>query len=784
MLKILLLFAFAQPPHSTLLKPFLKAKLFLGVCLFLWVNLLITGYVDAQLQNGLVGYWSFNEGIGTTASDSSGNGNTGALLNGPTWSAGKVGQALSFDGSNDSVEVPHGQSLNLSTALTVSVWINNETLMDPGLSQDQFRIIASKGWATDGGSWTLAWRENDGALFFFVGRDTSYRYARFSYDNSQAGTWHLITAVLANGNISLYQDGVLKAGPSGIDSNSVRTDTNPLRIGSLGWTSSSLRNWDGLLDEIRVYNRALSGSEIVSLYNQDNSAPFNFSLSNSMSLSATQGSSATNTITATLVSGSPQPVSLSVSGLPTGASGSFSQTTCNTTCSSLLTIATAATTPVGTYLFSVKGAAGGMVQSTNVTLKIDSIVQNNNAGVVAQTLTMAAATTPADSVTSTSAKRKSYYVTTSGNDANPGTESQPFRTLNRAVKLLRPGDVLYVKSGTYEESLFNAIPGGKSWRRPVTVAAYPGHSVTIRPKAGSSRVLHFEGVEKKYIVVDGFILDAVNVSHDAIKITYGNPRDAASRIRIRNSEVKNAPRQGILVTEGSDGNEFSNLRVHHNGTTDHDHGLYIGSDSNLIEGCQVYSHFGYGIHVYNATSEKPDSNTVKGNTVHDNQQTGIGVFGGSNNNVYNNLIYKNNNVGITTKSPGSHIYNNTLYNNREIGIYVETSDAIIANNISSRNAGFGIYIGPSSSNIRINNNLLSGNTNSNLDDSTGRAALANNLVGNSYDPKFADVSAFDFRLTTGSPAIDAGASVSDLLTDLSGIARPKGRGYDIGAYEY
>ena len=68
------------------------------------------------------------------------------------------------------------------------------------------------------------------------------------------------------------------------------------------------RGWEGLIDELRVYNRALSASEIVSLYDQGNSGPFNFSLANSMSLSAIQGSSATNTITASLVSGSPEPV--------------------------------------------------------------------------------------------------------------------------------------------------------------------------------------------------------------------------------------------------------------------------------------------------------------------------------------------------------------------------------------------------------------------------------------------------------------------------------------------
>ena len=139
----------------------------------------------------------------------------------------------------------------------------------------------------------------------------------------------------------------------------------------VGVSSSSLRNWDGLIDELRLYNRALSAAEIVSLYQQDNQS-FNFSLANSMSLSATQGSSATNTITASLVSGSPQPVSFSISGLPSGASGSFSQTTCTATCSSLLTIATAASTPTGTYTITVTGTGGDVTKTTSFTLTVNS----------------------------------------------------------------------------------------------------------------------------------------------------------------------------------------------------------------------------------------------------------------------------------------------------------------------------------------------------------------------------------------------------------------------------
>src|SRR3989338_5343069 len=69
----------------------------------------------AQAQtSGLVGYWTFDEGAGTTANDSSGNNNTGTLTNGPTWTTGKIGQALNFDGVNDYVDLGFPSALQLS----------------------------------------------------------------------------------------------------------------------------------------------------------------------------------------------------------------------------------------------------------------------------------------------------------------------------------------------------------------------------------------------------------------------------------------------------------------------------------------------------------------------------------------------------------------------------------------------------------------------------------------------------------------------------------------------
>jgi hypothetical protein len=65
------------------------------------ILLLPTGAYAQDITSGLVGHWTFNEGSGTVAGDSSGLWNTGTLINGPVWSTGKIGGALDFDGSDD-----------------------------------------------------------------------------------------------------------------------------------------------------------------------------------------------------------------------------------------------------------------------------------------------------------------------------------------------------------------------------------------------------------------------------------------------------------------------------------------------------------------------------------------------------------------------------------------------------------------------------------------------------------------------------------------------------------
>ena len=80
--------------------------------------------------SGLVGHWTFDEGSGTTANDSSGNNNTGTLTNGPTWTTGKIGQALNFGGPNDYVGAGNIAVTNAQTKLTWSFWLYQTSYQD------------------------------------------------------------------------------------------------------------------------------------------------------------------------------------------------------------------------------------------------------------------------------------------------------------------------------------------------------------------------------------------------------------------------------------------------------------------------------------------------------------------------------------------------------------------------------------------------------------------------------------------------------------------------------
>jgi hypothetical protein len=395
------------------------------------------------------------------------------------------------------------------------------------------------------------------------------------------------------------------------------------------------------------------------------------------------------------------------------------------------------------------------------------------------------------------AQATTYYVATNGSDGRTCSQSQsisaPKRTLNSAVTCLRAGDTLYVRSGTYDESLVATVPSGTSWSNPVVVAAYPGESVTMRPSA-AAYVLEFAGSSsagssgsQQYIEFDGINLDGTNVSYDVVKIEAG-PGYNAHHIRIKNATLTAAAlypghpdSQVVLITglaaNAIGFNEFQHLTLTGGGPVqlgdEFSAMFYIQTPDNLIEDCIIENGVGAGVEIYNGNSpgSAPDRTIVR-NTIIRNFTTstntrayGIIAARGTGHQLYNNLIYNIANTagrsgGIYVyNSANTDVYNNTVYANALYGILVETysSGTAVRNNISYGN-GVGDYL-----------NYGSGTSES------------NNLLTN---PRFVNAGGGDFRLQSSSPAIDAGAYLSLVTSDQLGVSRPQGNGYDIGAFEH
>ncbi len=208
--------------------------------------------------NPPVGEWNFDEHYGTTANDQSGNGNTGTLTSGPSWTAGKYGSAIKFDGSNDYVNIPDPSSGNLDFGtgnFTVSTWVKASSASSLGA------IVTKKNNVGNNGvGYTLSFFS--GLVIFKVPTGSVNKSASFTYPTDNK--WHYIVGVRNDDTLSIYLDGALQGsgtGVSGVDT----SNAEPLIIGSDSIFSSFL---SGSVDQVKIYNYARTPAQIAYDYNR------------------------------------------------------------------------------------------------------------------------------------------------------------------------------------------------------------------------------------------------------------------------------------------------------------------------------------------------------------------------------------------------------------------------------------------------------------------------------------------------------------------------------------
>jgi hypothetical protein len=210
---------------------------------------------NAIAIDGALKVWlKFDESSGVTAADSSKNANSGALVNGPLWTAGGIGGAVDLDGVNDHVTLPAGQA-NFTNGMTIAVWSY------PVSVKSSARFI-------DFGNGT----SNNN---IFLHRNGTLNDLRFRvYTGSNGGNAVVATNVIAlnqwqhfaatldsTGNVKLYKNGAqVGSGTVSVPLNVTRTNNF---IGRSNWTIDEY--FDGALDDLRIYNRALSAAEVLAL---------------------------------------------------------------------------------------------------------------------------------------------------------------------------------------------------------------------------------------------------------------------------------------------------------------------------------------------------------------------------------------------------------------------------------------------------------------------------------------------------------------------------------------
>lgn len=233
----------------------------------------------AEVSSGRQAHWKFDENTGTSTADATPNGNAGTLATlpagnpGPAWATGRIGSALNFDATDDVVTVGSPSTLdNLVTqgggGMTITAWIKPTTVGEGG---NPGRIV-HKGTSTlPVAGWQFVTQATN-SIAFAVDHGTTdlNRVAAANSLGTTLGVWKHV-AVTWNGsatatNVRLYVDGVETAYGTTTNGGATRVDDATSSV-SIGNDNSGVRTFNGALDDVRIYNRVLSTTELTAIRN-------------------------------------------------------------------------------------------------------------------------------------------------------------------------------------------------------------------------------------------------------------------------------------------------------------------------------------------------------------------------------------------------------------------------------------------------------------------------------------------------------------------------------------
>jgi len=409
---------------------------------------------------------------------------------------------------------------------------------------------------------------------------------------------------------------------------------------------------------------------------------------------------------------------------------------------------------------------------------------------------------------------KIYYVSPTGSDENPGNITQPWKTIQKAATTMIGGGTVFIRGGTYNERVSLNYRENKPGPY-ITFTNFPNETVIL--DGTGINIQYGEGLltikSTDYIRVSGLNIQKSNGA--GIYVAY------SSNIKIDNNRTYDTVKSGIGIWGSNnvvvDSNDIALACNSHPNYLASEENITISAGSfnvevkyNLVhQAANIPDGYsgGEGINIKDGSHDIQ----VHHNVVHldgrtDGKPSNRLAFGldGWSHETYNisfssNIAYNNANGFVIESEAGATVHdvsvnNNIAYNNNRAGFLIpdwaqnESSlkkNIYFINNTAYKN-GSGININSVRiENIVIRNNIFYLNgTSIQIGSTVPTAQIVSDHNLTSQDPKFANPSGGDFHLQSGSPAVDTGSSLNAPNSDFDGNFRPRGIGYDKGAFEY